>query len=149
MPDITERKFGEIDTLTLYQLLRLRVDIFVVEQGCAYPELDGRDTDPDTRHIWIDGLNGPLAYLRVLTEPIGDHRIGRVATALAERNRGLAGTLIDHVVQTTSGQLVLDAQAYLEAWYLERGFHTVGEPFLEEGILHVPMVYQNNDEKPD
>ncbi|MEE2768966.1 MAG: GNAT family N-acetyltransferase [Actinomycetota bacterium] len=148
MPNIIERKFGEIDALTLYQLLRLRVDIFVVEQGCAYPELDGRDIDPDTRHIWIDGSGGPLAYLRVLAEPVGGHRIGRVATVLAERNRGLAGTLIDHVVKTTTGQLVLDAQAYLEAWYLERGFHTVGEPFLEEGILHVPMTCRSHAVQP-
>ena len=148
MPDITERKFGEIDTLTLYQLLRLRVDIFVVEQGCAYPELDGRDIDPDTRHVWIDESDGPLAYLRVLTESAGGHRIGRVATAFAERNRGLASTLIGHVVKTTPGQLVLDAQAYLEAWYLERGFHTVGEPFLEESILHVPMIYRGHAVQP-
>ena len=148
MPDITERKIGEIDVFTLYQLLRLRVDIFVAEQGCAYPELDGRDIDPDTRHIWIDGSGGPVAYLRVLAEPVGGHRIGRVATTFAQRGRGFAGALIDYVLQTTPGQLVLDAQAYLEAWYLKRGFHTAGEPFLEAGILHVPMVYQSRAVQP-
>ena len=55
--------FSELDAATLYGLLRLRVDVFVVEQKCAYPELDGRDDEPDTRHLWIpDGDGTPLAY---------------------------------------------------------------------------------------
>lgn len=144
MPEITDKAFTEIDTLTLYELLRLRVDVFVVEQGCAYPELDGRDSDPKTRHLWIDEGNGPIAYLRVLLEPGEGQRVGRVATIPTERNRGLAGALIDYVIATTTRLLVLDAQAYLEDWYLERGFISIGKPFDEAGILHVPMAYQRN-----
>ena len=74
-PDPVEHTalFEQLDIATLYRLLRLRVDVFVVEQHCAYPELDGRDAEPDAAHLWLtDGDNSaPLGYLRVLTEPDG------------------------------------------------------------------------------
>jgi ElaA protein len=74
--------FTDLDATTLYELLRLRVDVFVVEQRCPYPELDGRDTEPATRHLWLpDPERGgsPVAYLRLLAEPDQAVRIGRVA----------------------------------------------------------------------
>src|SRR5690606_34048120 len=81
-PTVRVASFAELDAPTLYRLLKLRVDVFVVEQKCAYPELDGRDLEPETRHLWIeDGAGAPLAYLRVLREPDGAARIGRVVTA--------------------------------------------------------------------
>ena len=60
--------FAELDTSTLYALLKLRTDIFVVEQECAYPELDGRDAEPGTRHLWFEKNRVPVAYLRMLTD---------------------------------------------------------------------------------
>lgn len=53
--------FDELDTTTLYRLLALRVDVFVVEQDCAYPELDGRDLEPDAHHVWYSEGDRPLA----------------------------------------------------------------------------------------
>jgi len=137
--DIRDQSFDEFDTLALYALLRLRVDVFVVEQECPYPELDGRDLEPTTRHIWIDEGGMPVACLRLLAEPDGSHRISRVATAADQRHQGLAGLLVDHVMATTPGRLVLDAQTYLEPWYVERGFARTGYEFTEDGIPHVPM----------
>lgn len=139
VPDIRDQSFDEFDTLALYALLRLRVDVFVVEQECPYPELDGRDLEPTTRHIWIDEGGMPVACLRLLAEPDGSHRISRVATAADQRHQGLAGLLVDHVMATTPGRLVLDAQTYLEPWYVERGFARTGSEFTEDGIPHVPM----------
>ena len=137
--DIRDQSFDEFDTLALYALLRLRVDVFVVEQECPYPELDGRDLEPTTRHIWIDEGGRPVACLRLLAEPDGSHRISRVATAADQRHQGLAGLLVDHVMATTPGRLVLDAQTYLEPWYVEHGFARTGDEFTDDGIPHVPM----------
>ena len=143
IPDlpIQDRLFSELDVGTLHDLLRLRIDVFVVEQDCAYPELDGRDHEPGTRHIWLDGPDGrPAAYVRVLVEPDGTHRIGRVVTRAEARGNGLAGVLLAHVHDTTAGRTVLDAQTYLVPWYASRGYEPTGDEFLEDGIAHVPMA---------
>ena len=137
--DIRDQSFDEFDALALYALLRLRVDVFVVEQECPYPELDGRDLEPTTRHVWIDEGGMPVACLRLLAEPDGSHRISRVATAADQRHQGLAGLLVDHVMATTPGRLVLDAQTYLEPWYVEHGFARTGDEVTDDGIPHVPM----------
>ena len=137
--DIRDQSFDKFDALALYALLRLRVDVFVVEQECPYPELDGRDLEPTTRHVWIDEGGMPVACLRLLAEPDGSHRISRVATAADQRHQGLAGLLVDHVMATTPGRLVLDAQTYLEPWYVEPGFARTGDEFTDDGIPHVPM----------
>ncbi|HYN92439.1 MAG TPA: GNAT family N-acetyltransferase, partial [Pilimelia sp.] len=85
-PTVHVATFAELGAATLYALLRLRVDVFVVEQQCPYPELDGRDTEPGTRHLWLDGPGAaPAAYLRLLADPGGVARIGRVAVAAAAR----------------------------------------------------------------
>ena len=137
---IHDHPFRDLDPTTFHDLLRLRIDVFVVEQECAYAELDGRDTEPGTRHIWLDGTSGPVAYLRLLVEPDGSHRIGRVATLAGARGNGLAGVLLDHVHATTPGPLVLDAQTHLVPWYASLGYQRSGGEFLEDGIAHVPMA---------
>ncbi|MGH3469961.1 MAG: GNAT family N-acetyltransferase, partial [Thermocrispum sp.] len=65
-PTTRAARFDELSTGELYDLLRLRVDVFVVEQGCAYAELDGRDTEPGTLHVWTTTSGRLSAYLRVL-----------------------------------------------------------------------------------
>jgi ElaA protein len=139
--DLHEATFDDLDTRTLYALLRLRVDVFVVEQACPYPELDGRDLEPTTAHVWLSGVDAaPVAYLRVkLGGADGARRIGRVVTHPAHRGEGLAARLIAHVLGTRPGPFVLDAQAHLVAWYEGFGFAVDGAPFVEDGIDHVPM----------
>jgi ElaA protein len=133
--------FAELDTATLYELLRLRVDVFVVEQESAYPELDGRDTEPGTRHLWISGAAGrPLAYLRLLAEPGGVARIGRVVVAKPARGGGHAARLMAAVLELIGdGPCVLEAQAYLVDFYAGFGFTVTGPEYVEDGIAHVPM----------
>jgi ElaA protein len=129
----------DIDPLALYGLLKLRVDVFVVEQECPYPELDGRDVEPDARMLWIEEDGEVLATVRLLCDG-DDRRIGRVATAASARGRGLAAQLMERALADCPGRLVrLDAQAHLEGWYARFGFAVDGEPFLEDGIPHVPM----------
>lgn len=135
-----DEPFSALDATTLYSLLKLRADVFVVEQECAYPDLDGLDCEPGTRHVWWDEGAGPVAYLRVLALPDGSRRIGRVTTAAAARRQGLAERLVRHAIDgAPGGPIVLDAQAHLEGWYRRLGFETTGRVFIEDGIPHVPM----------
>lgn len=131
----------DLDPLTLYALLRLRTDVFVVEQECPYPELDGRDTEPDTVHLWVESDGEPVATLRVLAEDEGAaYRVGRVATRADHRGRGYATALVREALRRVGGAPVeIDAQTYLEEWYARLGFRRSGPDFLEDGIPHLPM----------
>jgi ElaA protein len=138
--EIRTAAFVDLDPLTLYRLLRLRVDVFVVEQACAYPELDGRDTEPGTIHLWVERDQRPAAYLRIVREPDGTARVGRVVTAAEQRNDGLAAELVRHAIALTApAEVVLDAQSHLTGWYRRLGFVVDGAEFLDDGIAHTPM----------
>ena len=133
----------DLDPVTAYGLMRLRVDVFVVEQECAYPELDGRDLEPTAEHLWTADADGPSAVIRLLRDPEA-LRIGRVATRADARGQGLAGDLIRAALLTADGApveepVVLDAQSHLSGWYARFGFAVEGEEFLEDGIPHLPM----------
>jgi ElaA protein len=130
---------ADLDPTTSYRLWQLRVRVFVVEQECPYLELDGRDLEPGTRHLWLDDQGAPVAYLRVLDD--GDvARIGRVVVAEDHRGQGLAEVLMAAAHELTADRpVVLDAQAHLAGWYERLGYRAVGEQFLDDGIPHVPM----------
>ena len=137
---VTSKRFDELTTREFHDLLRLRIDVFVVEQACAYPELDGRDVEDGTEHHWTTGADGaPSCCARTLDD--GDAiRIGRVVTAPAARGGGLAAALMAHLVDRYDGRpLVLDAQSHLADWYRRFGFEPDGAEFVEDGIPHVPM----------
>src|SRR3982751_4597983 len=87
-------RFAELTPYELYGLCRLRVDVFVVEQECPYPELDGRDLEPATVHLWLESGDEIAATIRVLDDG-ASRAIGRVATAAAFRGQGLAARLIE------------------------------------------------------
>ncbi|GAA1144709.1 GNAT family N-acetyltransferase [Nesterenkonia lutea] len=134
---------AQMDPLCLYSVLRLRTDVFVVEQQCPYPELDGRDVEPGAVMVWAQDEGTVTATLRVLREPEG-FRIGRVAASPAARGSGLARELMRRgleycAAQSPEGAVILDAQQPLENWYGAFGFTRTGDSFLEDGIPHVPM----------
>ncbi len=135
--------FTQLDAATLYALLRLRETVFVVEQRCPYQDLDGRDTEPETRHLWLTGDDSgpPRAYLRIVADTGGVPRIGRVCVAAPARGAGLASELMRHALHLIGpGSTVLDAQAHLTRFYGGFGFAPSGPEFVEDGIPHVPMV---------
>ena len=136
-------RFAELTPLEVYGLCRLRVDVFVVEQACPYPELDGRDVEAGTEHLWFAGGDGAddevLATIRVLDDG-GSRSVGRVATAAGARGRGLAARLIEEAIASYgSDPLTMGAQAHLESWYARFGFRRSGPGYVEDGIPHVPM----------
>ncbi len=141
--DIRCAPFDALTVAELYGILRLRSEVFVVEQECAYLDIDGRDTEPSTLHLWAEAhqpLHGATvsAYLRVLDD--GDaRRIGRVVTDAEARGSGLAARLVQCALNATEGPWVLDAQSHLTAWYERFGFVAAGDEYIEDGIPHVPM----------
>lgn len=141
--DIRVATFTELTPGEVYDVARLRQDVFVVEQECPYPDLDGRDPELGTGHVLMHDGEELLGYARVLDDAT-TWRIGRVVLAEAARGRGLADGLIDaalaHCRSEDPGRdVVLDAQTPLAGWYAGFGFVTDGEEFLEDGIPHTPM----------
>jgi predicted GNAT family N-acyltransferase len=132
-------RFAELTPCEVHGLFRLRVDVFVVEQECPYPELDGRDVEPATVHLWLEAGGEIAATIRVLDDG-ASRAIGRVATASAFRGQGLAARLIEEGIALCGDvPITLGAQAHLEGWYERFGFRRSGPGYVEDGIPHVPM----------
>ena len=130
----------------LYASLKLRSDVFVVEQKCAYPDLDGQDLEGDTHHLmgWED--DQLMAYLRLLDPESqgGDVVIGRVLTAPAGRGKGLGHEMMEQALKQAEKHwpqvpIYLSAQAHLQGYYGRYGFVVVGEEYLEDDIPHIGM----------
>lgn len=139
MFSVLEATFDELTPRQLYAILRLRSEVFVVEQECVYLDLDGVDTTPNVRHIWVEQDRRIIAVVRLIDDGLRRH-IGRVATAADARGRGLAGKLIDYCLATSEGPWALAAQSHLAGWYSGFGFAIDGDEYLEDGIPHVPMT---------
>jgi len=136
---LRQARFAELTPFEVYGLCRLRVDVFVVEQECPYPELDGRDLEPTTVHLWLESGGEVAATIRVLDDG-ASRAIGRVATATAFRGQGLAARLIEEGIALIGDvPITLGAQAHLEGWYERFGFRRSGPGYVEDGIPHVPM----------
>ncbi|MCW0216470.1 MAG: GNAT family N-acetyltransferase [Pseudonocardia sp.] len=138
--EIRSARGGSVGATELQALLALRVAVFVVEQECAYQEVDGRDLEPGTWHAWVPGPDGTvLSCLGVLTDP-GGRRIGRVCTAKAARGAGHAARLMAAALEEIgAAPSVLDAQTYAQAFYARFGYTPAGDEFVEDGIPHVTM----------
>lgn len=130
----------------LYALLKLRSDVFVVEQKCAYPDLDGQDLDGDTHHLMGWENDQLVAYLRLLDPQSqgGDVVIGRVVTAPAGRGKGLGHAMMEQALKQAEKHwpqvpIYLSAQAHLQGYYGRYGFVVAGEEYLEDDIPHIGM----------
>ena len=129
----------------LYAFLKLRSDIFVVEQNCVFSDMDGLDAQCE--HLCgFDGNGQLLAYLRLLPPGLkhAECSLGRLVTAADARRLGLAREAMRRGLQRAAekhpGHTVrLGGQQYLEGFYASLGFVTAGAPYLEDGILHVDM----------
>lgn len=139
------RTFDELSLRQLYQLLKLRQDVFVVEQNCPYLDADGDDEQAE--HLFARSESGQMvAYARLYkaTEQQPYSRIGRVLTAHEVRRSGLGKELmqraIDYLEQRTEkAPIRVGAQVYLLQFYKDFGFKPIGEEYLEDGIPHIDM----------
>lgn len=130
----------------LYAILQLRTEVFVVEQKCAYQEVDGQDLAGDTCHLMAWQDDQLQAYLRLLDPESqgGDVVIGRVVTAPSARGLGLGHGLIERALEEAEKNwpgvpVYLSAQAHLQGYYGRYGFVVVGAEYLEDDIPHIGM----------
>lgn len=130
----------ELSAAELYALLRLRVNVFVVEQRCPYPELDGLDLLSSTRHFWIPDGDAAAGCLRIIPDEGAVVRIGRVCTAESARGSGVGWRLMAAAVDYVGdAESVLGAQTYATGFYRKFGFREEGDEYEEDGIPHITM----------
>jgi ElaA protein len=140
------KSWADITRDELYEMLKLRQDIFIIEQACIYPELD--DVDQGSTHLLVrDGQGGLVACLRVVAPGARyeEPSIGRLVVRQDERGRGLARELMTEAIAKChelypSRSIRIQAQKYLEKFYASLGFKPIGQPYDEAGIMHVDMV---------
>lgn len=140
------KAFDQLSLQELYAILTLRVDVFVVEQTCPYPEVDGKD--PNCLHL-LGTDNGELvAYLRILPAGLSydEVSIGRVVIKPSHRGKGLGRPMMEQAIhyitnEWKESQIKIGAQAYLEKFYQSLGFKSVSEVYLEDDIPHLDMLY--------
>ncbi|RKS96657.1 GNAT family N-acetyltransferase [Chryseobacterium defluvii] len=139
------KTFDEFTVPELYQVLKARVDVFVVEQNCPYPDLD--DYDQKAVHIWAEENGEVLAYCRLFDKGIKYHEtsIGRVLTTENARGKSLGKLLIQYAVETIENrfhtpEIRISAQDYLLKFYAGFGFEDTGKKYLEDDIPHTEMI---------
>ena len=139
------KTWGELTVDELYAFLKLRTDVFFVEQRIDEEELDNRDQEPTTQHLWIADDRGAAAYLRIIVDAAptfrdARHLFGRVAVRPDRRGEGLMQLLIAEVIRLIGDQpMLLHSQQYIAPLYAKYGFEPVGEPYVEAGLPHVMM----------
>ena len=137
------RLAADLSTAMIYALLRLRVEVLIVEQGCPYQDLDGCDLHRTTRHYWLapyGAMEDAQATLRLLEPTEGQFRIGRVCAARAARAQGGVRRLLEAALaEVGDAPCRLDAQTDSADLYTEFGFVVDGAEFTEDGITQVPM----------
>lgn len=141
-----QSSFRDLTLDQLYAVLAARVAVFVVEQGCPYPELDGLDAS--ALHLWAADPDGVIAAYARLTAPgtrFAEASVGRVLTSLPFRRTGLGRELMLRAVELAASRfpgqpLRISAQQYLDRFYASLGFEWVRGPYPEDGIPHIEML---------
>ena len=139
-----KKTFHELTVDELYELLRVRSEVFVVEQNCVYQDMDG--DDQKAIHLWLTVADKVVALARVC--PAGTHMeevsIGRVITT--ERNRGYGKQIMFHAIDAAIGhfnakRIDIEAQEYARGFYESVGFIQSSESFMLDGIPHIRMTW--------
>ncbi len=139
--------FSQLSTRQLYDILRLRSEVFVVEQECAYQDLDGHDMHANTLHLLGYRDDKLTAYARILDEGVTypEVAIGRVVTAHTERGNGaghelIAQALLEIKEKWPNQSVMMGAQSHLVDFYGKHGFKVSSEEYMEDGIPHIDMT---------
>jgi len=147
----TFKHFSELSLNELYDFLRLRAEIFVVEQDCVFNDLD--NLDQDATHLFAKKDNEIIAYARLLKPGtrFPDYSIGRVVVKESERGTGLGKKLMQEAQRFAreewgAGKIKISAQKYLQRFYEDLGFKIVTEEYFEDGIPHLGMLLESDSE---
>lgn len=141
--EIISKFFDELTIIELYEILKVRSKIFVVEQKCVYQDLD--DIDYRSLHLFYKVDKNIIAYLRIYKKEEGIIQIGRVLTA--DHGKGFGGKILKEAVsiikeQMKPNKIYLEAQCYAIRFYEREGFKVCSEEFIEDGIPHVKMILE-------
>jgi ElaA protein len=141
------KSFNELTTHELYEILQVRTQVFVVEQECAYLEVDGKDVH--AHHLYKEENGEVVAYARLLPAGVSykEPSIGRVLVKEEHRRRGLASELVERGLAFIHGEwgeqpVKIQAQEYLREFYGSFGFRAITETYLDDGIPHIDMILQ-------
>lgn len=145
--NLVVKTFEELTRDELYEILKVRSAVFVVEQSCPYQDIDG--VDQRSYHVFLEERGWILAYLRVFSRDEATAQMGRVLTI--EREKGLGSAVLRVGLQVAREQMgkrcvYLETQAYAAAFYEKEGFCVTSEEFLEDGIPHVKMLLRFEQE---
>ncbi len=138
--NLISKFFNELSTNELYELLKARAEIFVVEQNCVYQDLD--DKDYESLHVFYEADGKVVAYLRVFPKGENTVQMGRVLTI--EHGKGLGGKILRDGIREikekfSANSVYIEAQCYATGYYARAGFEVCTEEFLEDGIPHIGM----------
>ncbi len=144
--ELKAKFFNELTTKELYEILKSRAEIFVVEQNCVYQDMDNRDYQ--SLHVFFEEDGTVTAYLRAFMKDEGQVQMGRVLTL--RHGTGLGGKLLKAGIEQVREKfhperIYIEAQCYATGYYEREGFHECSEEFLEDGIPHVGMELVINE----
>lgn len=143
--NLVVKRFEQLSVEELYEILQVRVSVFVVEQNCVYQELDGKDLH--SYHVFFKDNTGIKAYLRVIDKGVSfeEVSIGRVLTL--KRGCGLGNKILIAGIKVAkekmnADKIKIEAQSYAKNFYEKAGFKQTSEEFLEDGIPHIEMILE-------
>lgn len=145
--ELVIKKFNELTVEELYKILRVRNEVFVVEQTCIYQDCDNKDYN--SYHLYLEDENEMVGYLRIVNKGISydEISIGRVLVKESHRNRGISRKIMLEAIkfikeELNSTEIRLSGQVYIKGFYESLGFKQVSEEYLEDDIPHVEMLYK-------
>lgn len=143
--ELNIKKFNELTNDELYNILKLRISVFVVEQGCTYQDLDGNDEE--AYHVFFTENSNVIAYLRVVDKGVlyDEVCIGRVISA--RRRCGLGTKLLSEGIRVArekfgAQKIIIGAQTYARPFYESLGFRQISEEYYEDSIPHIKMILE-------
>lgn len=136
------KHFSELTTRELFEIYKVRVAVFVVEQKCAYQEVD--DMDREAYHLWFEDDDGIKAYLRLMPAGVARAEVSLGRVIAVKRRCGLGTKIVAEGIRFAkeklgASEIVIEAQTYVKKMYESLGFRAESEEFLEDGIPHIRM----------
>lgn len=143
--ELISKRFDQLTANELYEILRVRAEVFVVEQNIIYQDMDFKDMR--STHLFYTDNERILSYLRIIDAGVKypEYSIGRVLTIKEHRNQGLSRNLVikalSMIRESSDWPVKIEAQSYLKDFYESIGFVPISDEFILEGIPHIGMIY--------